>query len=135
MAKLEEPTRRDLFSFGLGLPVFVTLLGLLIAHRFAAPNVARGIWIGGGALVVLYWIVPRSRSPIYAAWMRAVYPIGWVVTTTLLVLIYWLVVTPIALLVRTFGTDPLDRAPDPAANTYWVTRENVTDDERYLQQF
>lgn len=37
--------------------------------------------------------------------------------------LYYGILTPAGLLLRAFGRDPLRRARDPAAATYWISRE------------
>ena len=43
--------------------------------------------------------------------------------------------TPIGLVMRAFGWDPMQRKLDPQATTYWLPRQQVTDVKRYYRQF
>jgi hypothetical protein len=45
------------------------------------------------------------------------------VNPAVLALLFFFVVTPMALVVRSAGKQPLRLAPDPAAASYWITRE------------
>ena len=67
--------------------------------------------------------------------MYAVYPIGWTVSHLALAVVYYLVVTPIGLLMRLFGRDPMRRKFDPSATTYWQPHESPDEPERYFRQF
>ena len=50
-------------------------------------------------------------------------------------MIYYLVLTPVGLLLRIRGYDPLNRKFQPRADTYWVERETSVDTDRYFRQF
>lgn len=65
----------------------------------------------------------------------AVFPIGWVVSHILLAVVYYGVLTPIGLLLRLRGYDPLQRRLDRDADSYWREREQKDDKNRYFRQF
>ena len=67
--------------------------------------------------------------------MTAVYPIGWIISHALLAMIYYLAITPIGVVMRLCGRDPLQRALDRSAKTYWTPHNVSEDTERYFQQF
>jgi hypothetical protein len=67
--------------------------------------------------------------------MYAAFPIGWVVSHVMLALIYYGVMTPIGLVMRLLGRDPLKRKLDRSADTYWEPREPIANSKRYFQQF
>jgi hypothetical protein len=129
-----EPGRRDLLVFGVTLPVAVALVGLM-AGRHIGPTARAGVWAGGAALALLYAAVPAVRRPVYVGMSRLTAPIGWVVSHLVLVLVFAAVVTPLAVLLRLLGRDPLNRRPDPRATTYWVDRRTDSDPRRYFRQF
>jgi hypothetical protein len=85
---------------------------------------------GAIGLVRPVWI-----RPAYIAWMVAVFPIGWVMSHVVLAVIYFAVLTPIALLVRWRRGDPLQRQFDAAAPTYWSPRRPAENTERYFRQY
>jgi len=72
---------------------------------------------------------------IYVVWMVLVFPIGWVVSHLVLAVVYYLVLTPIALLVRWRRGDPLKRRIDPTASTYWTERRVDGNVSRYFRQY
>jgi hypothetical protein len=76
---------------------------------------------------------PRVIRPLYVGLSRATLPIGWVVSHVLLAVIYFGIITPVGLLVRAFR-DPLERALEPGARSYWVPREQAQPN-RYFRQF
>ena len=68
-------------------------------------------------------------------WMLAAVPIGWTISHLVLGIVFFAVVTPIGLLMRLLGRDPMDRRFDPNAKTYWAQRLPVGATDRYFRQF
>lgn len=138
MALLEinrDPAARELRWFGILLTGFVGLAGALAYWQFEAPPAARIIWAAGAALAAIYAGVRPLRRWIYLGWLYAAFPIGWTVSHVLLAATYYLVLTPIGLLVRWTKGDPLGRALDRSASSYWAERRPVRDVRRYFRQF
>ncbi len=130
-----RPSERELRTFGLLLPASVLVAGLGLGHLLDSGAVRRGAWIVGGLITVVYLGVPSVRRWIFVGLSYLTYPIGWVVTHVLLTAIFLLVVTPIGLLLRLLGKDPLARRIEPAADSYWVERPAETPTDRYFNQF
>ena len=62
-------------------------------------------------------------------------PIGWTVSHLVLAVIYFLILTPIGLVVRWFRPDPLGLKLDRERKTYWVPHDPGHDPKRYFRQF
>ena len=130
----KNPSRRDLLVFVSVLPLFFGLLGALRWHA-GSTGVAQALWGAGIVLGGVGLLVPPARRWLYIGWMYAVYPIAWTVSHLILGGIYFLVMTPIALVIRAFGSDPMNRAFDKSAGSYWVRRQPNSDVSRYFRQF
>ena len=79
---------------------------------------------------------PRLLRPVYVAWMKLAFVLGWVNTRVLLSVFYYLVLTPLGTLLRLFGKDFLDERIDRTASSYWVQREDAPfDPQRYRRLF
>ena len=130
-----NPSRRDLAWFGLIALAFFVFVGATLGRWTGQPLVARTIWTIGVLVAVVYYAVPAVRRPLFVGWMYAAFPIGWVVSHVLLGVMYYGILTPVGLLMRALGRDPMERRFDRAAPSYWVERERVTDVERYFRQF
>ena len=72
---------------------------------------------------------------VFVAWRWAAFPIGWAISHLLLVVIYYLVITPIGLVMRAAGYDPLERRIDRQAATYWTPRKPQGEPASYFRQF
>jgi len=127
-----DPSRRTLAVFGVLLVAFFGLLGALVRARTGSEIAARVLWIAGASLGLLYAAFVALRWPIYMAWMTAAMPLGEVVSRLLLGIVYFGVVTPLGLVMRAFGYDPMRRRARGASN--WVEIEPESDPGRAFRQ-
>ena len=72
---------------------------------------------------------------IFVAWMVVAFPIGWCISTLLLMLLYLLVLTPVALWFRLRGRDWLGRKPAPEMRSFWEAKHTPQDLRSYFRQF
>jgi hypothetical protein len=131
-----QPSRLQLNVFGAMWLVVFAVVGGVVWGRGGPPW---GVSLLAGAAVIVPvagWIVPRFMRAVYLAMAYAALPVGLVLSFALLAAVYYLVLTPIGLLRRVCGGDPLTRRFDPGAESYWVPRESTgsVDMERYFRQ-
>ena len=135
-----NPDRAERRSFGRTLTLGFIAIGLLF-WLFARWKSGRWeewpLWLGGicSALGAVCWIFPAFARPIYVIWHVIGGVLGFCISNLLLIFVFYLVVTPVGLLVRLFGKDPLERKWDPDAASYWRDAENRVDATRYFRQF
>ncbi|MBI5863331.1 MAG: hypothetical protein HZB38_02225 [Planctomycetes bacterium] len=144
MIKLNlKPSPADLRQFGfLACGVFGVLGLLLILHWIpvwrllgsATTPVAYGLWVVGALSAVLSLVAPRATWPLYAGLSIVGYPIGMVLSYVVLAALFYLVFTPLGLLFRLFGRDPLHRRFEPEAETYWVACKTAKKPQDYFSQ-
>ena len=120
MIEIKRPGPSDLRWFGVVVLALFLVIGGVLWWRFQATTAAATAWSLGAVLAVLYYAVRPLRLPMYLGWMRLVMPIGITLSYLLLGLIYFAVITPIALVMRAFGRDKLERRFLGDAATYWA---------------
>src|SRR5262245_59799956 len=106
-----NPTQRKIRQFGGLLAFFMLLISWRVCrkgHVDAAVAVAAAGVIVGAAIAAL----PRLGLRIYQVWMVAAFIIGTIVSTVMLILLYYGVVTPLGLFFRVRGRDVLGLARD-----------------------
>jgi len=130
-----NPSKRDLNWFGGLFLLFFGIVGSIVFWRFEASGVAFVVWGGAAAIDFVYWLVPSFRRPLFVGWLYLFSPVGWVVSNVVLAVAFYLVTTPIGLVMRLGGRDPLKRRLDPEAETYWIERPAAAESSRYLKQF
>jgi hypothetical protein len=86
------------------------------------------------AVGVVGAMAPRRIAWLFAAVTTVTYPIGLLVSEAMLVLLYFGIMTPMALLFRMARRDRLHRAIDPGAPTYWVAHRSPSTTSRYFRQ-
>ena len=130
-----DPSPHQLVGFGAMLPFFFALLGLVVDHRLGVPGVRGAVWGVGAVLTAGYYTSPGLRRPLYVGMSLASYPIGWLVSHVVLLVVYLFVVTPVSLLLRVLGHDAMHRRFDSSTQSYWVPHRPPDHPRRYFQQF
>ena len=121
--------------FGLFWLVFFSAVGAVVLARGASVGVAIAIWLAALLVPTIGWLVPAFMRVVYVTMAFAAWPIGLVVSFAILVAIYYLVMTPIGLLMQLFGRDPMSRRFCPQGHTYWVPYRPADGIKRYFRQF
>jgi len=118
----------------------------IIALVFFGSLFALGLWTNKPVPTYLFGVLclpalgfilaPAPLKPLYAGWMKIAHLIGKAVTTIILAIVYYVVITPSALVKRIFGGLPLPLKPDKGVSSYWVTRsEPAQPQERFLKRY
>ncbi len=131
-----DPSRRQLRQFAaIWFPAFFALVGGLALHWGGSLSVVGPIGGVVAAISLVGVFVPSFIRPIFVGWMHAAYPIGLVISHLILASIYFLVITPVGVLIRAMGRDPIQRRLDPSLDSYWVPRREDDRTESYLRQY
>jgi hypothetical protein len=77
---------------------------------------------------------PSAIRWLYTGWMVAVFPIGWTISRLIVVLLFFGLFTPVALLFRVIGRDALRRR-NQAGASLWVARRQSQRSDGYLRQY
>jgi hypothetical protein len=120
---------------GLSIPLLLMLIALPVKMGTNSRFVAATCVFIGVLLGVIALISRPAGQGIYDFWMRAAEPIGHTLSIVMLVLAFYLVFMPVGLIMRLLGKDPLSRAFDRQAGTYWVEHNPAAEPERYFKQF
>jgi hypothetical protein len=130
-----EPSSRDLTILAL---IFLVIPGAIGAYSVFLKHSSTGyVWIAAGTVLCLARLIPPLFKAMYRLWIGLSVVLGYFVSRILLTLIFFLIITPLGLVMRIVGRDPMDRKWDPEATSYWIEREQEPDTsiERYGKQF
>jgi Saxitoxin biosynthesis operon protein SxtJ len=108
------------------------------AHQYFArhhPAISLALAVAGLLGAGAGFLKPGSIRWLYLSATVLAFPIGWAVSQLVLALMFYLVLTPIALVLRWRGRDPLRRRLEPDRRTYWQKKSPTTDSRRYLRQY
>ena len=130
-----HPSRRELNQFGFIWLGFMAFFGAVAWFKFQSPTAASVLWVLSVVVPVVGWAWPAFMRLVFVGMSIAAWPIGFVVSHVVLALVYYLVLTPIGLVMRLIGYDPMTRRPDPGRSSRWVAREPRRGPESYFRQF
>ena len=115
------PKQRQLRQFAVASLVGFGLIGLTVRMRFEAETLSVGLW-SAGVLICLFGLLrPTLVRPVYTILMVVFLPLGWLISTLLLGVLYYFILTPVGLVFRIAGRDVL-RVKRRQASSYWLDR-------------
>jgi hypothetical protein len=129
--RIPSPKELRLFA-GVWWPAMCLVLGAMIVRKQGQWSPALWLWGLGAALAASGLLRPALIKPFYLLLQYGLYPIGWALSYVILGILYYLIITPVGVLVRRFK-DPMDRKFDHSVATYWLPRDEPLK-ERYLRQ-
>jgi hypothetical protein len=113
---------------GKQLRKFGALVGSIFCALGLWPAIIRGqhprAWALaiGVLLLIAALIAPRSLGPVHRVWMMAGDGLGWINTRILLGVVFYGLITPMGLIMRLLGNDPMRRKHAPGVETYRVVK-------------
>ena len=131
-----DPSTRQLRQFAaIWWPLFCVVVGAALL-RLVGPPAAIAVWTLGVVLGLIGWWLPSVIRPVFLGLLVLTYPIGWLISHVVLVVLYFLVLTPIGLLLRLIGRDPLERSSSAEAeSTSWRPWQPPSSKARYFRQY
>ena len=138
MLKLDlNPPRKTLIQFG-----WIALFGFGLFAGLARWKWGAADWLfysllGLGLVMAACAALGMTRAirPVFIAMVMLAIPIGFVVTHVLLAAIYYVLFTPVAVFFRLTGRDPLHRAWDANAKSYWNVRQRQRSPASYFRLY
>jgi hypothetical protein len=140
-----KPSDRILRQFGFVSLLVFSLLGGYVLWRgslfgfdlgSAAQTVSIVLWIVAGTSLLFSLCWPRANRPLYIALVALTFPIGLVVSFGIMMILFYLVITPLGLVMRLLGKRPLQVKWKNDGSTYWTQRSSERrGPERYFSQF
>jgi hypothetical protein len=110
----------------LGAAAVLAAVALWAWLRKGAPAAAVGIGAGAATMLGLGLLAPRAALAIRKAWMAFARGLGWINSQALLTVVFFAVLTPLALVRRAFGGDRLRRRwRAGGAASFWISRADA----------
>ena len=126
--------KKDLRSFGVIIGIILLLIAGFLFYKekesFQIFLYIAGSFIGFGL------IIPIILKPIYIVWMTFAVILGWFMTRLILSLLFYVIITPIGVVLRIFGKDFLEIKKESVQGSYWNQRDsNIEKNQNYEKQF
>jgi hypothetical protein len=122
-------------KFGIILSIILIVIGVVIPV-FKDHSIHLWIVYLAGIIFLFSLFFTHIFIHFYRLWLKITRIIGKIVSSVILSIIFYLVVTPVGLIIRFLRKDPLDRKWDKQTDTYWLKRDiNLNSPERLKRQF
>tara|TARA_B100001175_G_C19213214_1_gene496902 strand:+ start:135 stop:548 length:414 start_codon:yes stop_codon:yes gene_type:complete len=126
--------KKNLRNFGVIIGIILLIVAGFLFYRekesFQTFLYIAGVFIG------LALILPSMLKPIYIVWMTFAVILGWFMTRVILSLLFYVIITPIGLVLRIFGKDFLELKKQAVQGSYWNQRDsNLEKNQNYEKQF
>jgi hypothetical protein len=127
------PSAKQLRQFAWFCPIGFTLIGYLLTRLGL-----EALWMYAGAGLGLFLLgvglaKPMALRPLYALIMAIATPIGWLVSTTLMLVFHMVVLGLVGRVFRLFGRDPFHLYTRAGASQ-WRARSTESDPSSYYRQ-
>ncbi|MCP4705869.1 MAG: hypothetical protein GY865_14815 [candidate division Zixibacteria bacterium] len=93
------------------------------------------LFIIASCFLVCGIVFPKLLYPIECIWMKLAFVIGAISTRIILIIVYYLAVTPIGLLRQLFSKDPLDIKIDKSTESYWKPVDHKDSKSRFYKPY
>jgi len=123
--------KRELRQFGITIGLVLVVWGSWLLWREHEGGYR--LLIIAALFLSLGLILPTSLKPFHKLWMTLAVLLGWLMTRIILIILFYLVMTPIGLLAKLSGKDFLDRKFNREAQSYWIPRKAATPDKKHYE--
>lgn len=124
--------KQNLQAFGKNSAIGFVIIGTILF--LFKKDVYLYFWIAAGIFALLTLVAPKILKVVYITSMRIADPIGWVMSRVILSIFFFLIMTPIGLLLRLFGKDLLNQKIDKNVKSYWIPKETNDCDKVYFER-
>jgi hypothetical protein len=114
-------TKSALRKFGLTVGIVLLVITGILFYKQKDSYFYFGII--GLSLITVGLISPITLRPLNKIWMTLAILMGWVMTGVILIILFFLALTPLAITARIFRKKFLDLKIDKSKVSYWDIRE------------
>lgn len=128
-----KESKKDLRNFGITIGSVLLIIGALLFWFEKSAWVF--LLIIGLILILSAFLFPIILKPLNKLWMILAIILGWIMTRVILIILFYIILTPIGLVAKIFKKDFLNLKISKNQNTYWEKRELKNDLANYEKQF
>ena len=123
MIKVDTSSKAEQRKFGLVMAVAIAVRGMIrwAWHGFGHfPSYFLAI---AAVFLLLGLVAPRALKPVFIGWIKFAIVLNWIMVHLFLTLAFYLMFTPVRLIIHFFSEDPLKREWLPPDQSYWEEPE------------
>jgi len=118
---MKKIQKKDLRQFGIVLGMILGAFGSI--HFLRHHQSAYKWFFSFSASSFIFGIFfPLKLKSVFTVFTKIAHVVGWINTRIILTAVYYVILTPIGLVMRIFGKDILSLKIDKSAESYWITR-------------
>ena len=129
-----KTSKKDIRSFGVTFGFMFLIIACYLYYQeldsFQLFIYLAGLFSGLG------FSFPIVLKPFYMVWMIFAVILGWLMTRVILSLLFYMIITPIGLFLRTLGKDFLELKEQKNQKSFWNMRDSEKEkNQNYEKQF
>jgi hypothetical protein len=126
--------KKALQNFGLTIGAVLLLIGIILYFTGKTSFI---YFAGSGILLVLLGVTfPAALKPLNKIWMTLALILGWFMSRVILIILFYLIITPMAFFLKIIGKDFLKLRTDKNIESYWEKRDKQSNElPDYERQF
>lgn len=134
---MSQPIKtKDIRVWALLLSLILGVIGIIQFLIWNHERMASIFWILALLILVPGLFFPVILKPVYRLWMKFAAVLAWFNTRLILGLTFFLVFTPIGILLKLLRKDLIKEKWDAKAVSYWIERKKIPfDRSRYEKQY
>ena len=129
-----RPDTRELRRFAVAMLIGFSLLGLFSVWRASGITTGAIILWSIGVVLAIAAFVPKLGRVAYLSVYLPTSVIGYVVSHVILTLMFFLLITPLGIILRLMGKDPLQQRRGKH-KTAWTSVKRAKNEDSYYRQF
>ena len=115
--------KSDWKKFGITMGIILSIIGCYLLWK--KNNYYEYSFFPAAAFFITGLIFPSVLKPVYKVWMSLSVVMGFIMTRVIMVIIFYLIVTPLGLIASLTGKEFLDMKIDKNAKSYWIVKERM----------
>ncbi len=129
-------TSREIRLWAVILAGVLTAVAAVQYFVWGHERAAAVFWVLAVIFLVNGLLFPRLLKPVYYLWMKLAAALAWFNTRLILGIVFFLIFTPIGLILRLLRVDLIKQRWDEKAKSYWIKRpEEPFDPSNYEKQY
>jgi len=120
-------------KFGIALGIILAIIATILLLKKKSIYI---YFYGAGLFFILAALtVPIVIKPVFILFLYIAFVLGWVMTRVILSILFYLVITPIGLILKLFGKRFLDMKFSRKEASYWIESAVKADKEEGIENY
>jgi multisubunit Na+/H+ antiporter MnhG subunit len=120
-------------KFGIALGIFLSIIATILLLKKKSIYI---YFYGAGLFSILAALtVPIVIKPVFILFLYIAFVLGWVMTRVILSILFYLVISPIGLILKLFGKRFLDLKFSRKETSYWIDSAVKANKEESVENY